>query len=186
MVRELFRMAGIGAIATVLSIGAARAADLAPVVVPAAPSVVVTPAPAGFDFAGPYVGIVVEPVFLPGFGGLDWVNIQGQAGFNIVPGRILFGAVAKLGAYSLSGAGLAADANARVGFLVRDNILAYATAGGGFYGPGFGSPHLNFGGGIEIGLGSRLSLRLEAGGEWFPGFPIYPSVSTGINFHFGR
>jgi hypothetical protein len=186
MVRELFRMTGIGAIATVLSIGAASAADLAPVVVPAAPPVVVTPAPAGFDFAGPYVGIVVEPVFLPGFGGVDWVNIQGQAGFNIVPGRMLIGGEVKVGAYVLSGVGLAVDADARVGVILRDNILVYATAGAGFYGPGFGDLHINFGGGVEVGLGSRVSLQLEVGGEWFQGPPIYPRVEIGMNFHFGR
>lgn len=186
MASNIFRTVGIGAIATALSVGAASAADVVPVVVPAVTPVVVAPPPAGFDFAGAYVGVVGGPVFLPGFSAVDWATVQAQAGFNIVPGRMLIGGEVKVGAYVISGVGLAVDADARVGVILRDNILVYATAGAGFYGPGFGDLHINFGGGVEVGLGSRVSLQLEVGGEWFLGPPIYPRVEIGMNFHFGR
>lgn len=186
MGNRLIRTAGIGAIATAMSVGVASAADVAPIVVPVTTPVVVAPVPAGFDFAGPYVGVVGGPVFLPGVLSIDWINVQAQVGFNVVRGRVLLGAEVKLGAYALSLQALAVDADARVGFLLRDNILAYATAGGGFYDVTFGSPHINFGGGIEVGFGSRISMQLEVGGEWFPGYPIYPRVEFGFNVQLGR
>jgi len=187
MTTNIFKTLSIGGIALALSAAAANAADVPRVVVPAVTPVVAAPPPPGFDFAGPYFGIAGGAHFEPGFGGLDWATIQAQAGFNIVPrGRLLIGAEVKVGAYVLSGTGLAVDADARVGILLRDNLLVYATAGGGFYGPGFGDRHVNFGGGVEVGLGSRVSLFFEAGGEWFPGDPIYPQLEMGINFHFGR
>lgn len=185
MALNIFKTGGMAAIATAMSIGVASAADIAPVVVPVVTPVVVPVAP-GFDFAGAYAGVVGTAAFPPGFGGLDWANVQATAGFNIVPGRFLVGAEVSVGAYVLAGTGLAVDVDGRAGVLLGSRVLAYGTAGFGFYGPGFGDRHLNFGGGVEIGVGQRVSLDLAAGGEWYMGGPIYPNVSAGINFHFGR
>ncbi|MGV8841120.1 MAG: hypothetical protein ACWA6X_12555 [Bauldia sp.] len=163
-----------GATASVLAAGAALAADVGPISLPATPPAVPLPSPPGFSFAGPYVGAYGGSVL----GEFLQAGIQG--GFNFVRGPILIGAEAQVGA--AFGGGLAFDGalNARLGAVLGERILVYGEGGIEFVG-GF---VYGVGGGVEIGIGQSISVFVEAKALGVLGAPISAiGVQGGINWH---
>lgn len=175
-------LAGLAASVAVST--AAFAADVSPVVIPApAPIVVVPAAVPAFDFAGAYVGTKAALMLCDG---VCWLNVQGQAGYNIVAGRFLAGIELAAGAYLLDGTGAALSATARAG-VVLGRVLAYGKAGITMYGPAPFSSYLVLGGGVELGIGQSLSVFAGFTAERsFGGGTFYPGIEAGVNFHFGH
>lgn len=166
-------IAGLAGIAMFGS--AATAADI-PVIVPAAPAVVVAPVATGFDWSGIYVGGSVQV----GIG----IQAGGQVGFNIVRGNFLFGAEGGVGLL-LGNAAISVGGAARVGVLLgqNDRLLVYSSVSAGLIPAG---PAFFVGGnaGVEIGIGDRISVFGEAGVFGSPGNGCCGLVLRGgINFH---
>lgn len=178
---SLYRRLAAGALALAISGTAAVAADVAPLVVPPVAPVVIAPAVPSFDWSGLYVGIY------GGFNrGIPPGAVGATAGFNIVNGRLLFGAEARLGGFFPGEAGFDVhlEGLGRAGLLIGDRTLAYGTAGvGTVFCCSF--TYWFAGGGVELGLGERLSVFGEArvfddvGGGFFPSLML----RTGINLH---
>jgi len=161
-----------GIAGTVMMATAASAADIQ-VIVPAAPPVVVVPVAPSFDWAGLYVGAYVA-------GPLEGYEVGGQAGFNFVRGNLLFGAAAQVGAIGFQA--ITIGGTARAGLLLgqTDRILVYAAAGAKFI-PAATATLFTAVGGVEIGIGERLSVFGEAGVAVLGG--PFPTFRAGINFH---
>lgn len=171
----------VGAFALAISGSAALAADVVPVVIAPAAPVVIAPTVPSFDWSGLYVGI---------YGGLNRDIPPGAVGatvgFNIVRGRLLFGAEARLGGFFPGEVGfdLHLEGLGRAGLLIGDRVLAYGTGGVGTV---FCCEFTYWfaGGGVELGLGERLSVFGEArvyddfGDGFFPDFML----RAGINLH---
>lgn len=161
-----------GIAGTVMMATAASAADIQ-VIVPAAPPVVVVPVAPSFDWAGLYVGAYVAGPF-------EGIEFGGQAGFNIVRGNFLFGVAGQVGAIGFQA--ITVGGTARAGLLLgeTDRILVYAAAGAKFI-PAGPVTFFTAVGGVEVGIGERLSVFGEAGGIIAGG--IIPTFRAGINFH---
>lgn len=163
-----------GIAGSVMMATAASAADIQ-VVVPAAPPVVVVPVAPAFDWGGLYVGAYVA-------GPLDGIEVGGQAGFNFVRGNFLFGAAAQVGA-AVGFQVLTVGGTARAGLLLgqQDRVLVFASAGAKLI-PAGPSLWISATGGVEIGIGERLSVFGEAG-MIVRGGAFLPAFRAGINFH---
>jgi hypothetical protein len=187
----------------------ALAADVLPIVAPV--EVVAPPPPPAFSWSGPYVGVFGIGLFFPAceeqvkavstlseeeYCCWDIPNIYGlgaQFGFNIVRNNFLIGAEVQAGAVFpefWDGPLFAVAANARAGFILGEKLLVYAEAGVGTT----IDPQILFttiGGGVELGIGDRLSLFGEVKAVLFPNGPIAghdraTMVQIGLNIHLGH
>jgi hypothetical protein len=188
----------------------ALAADVVPIVAPV--EVVAPPPPPAFSWNGPYVGVFGVGLIFPaceeeiksGASSLseqeyccwDIPNIYGagaQLGFNVVRNSFLIGAEVQVGAVFppyFEGPLFAVAANARAGFILGEKVLLYAEAGIGTT----VNPEIRFttvGGGVEFGIGDRLSLFGEVKAVMFPDGPIGGHDRAimgqiGLNIHLGR
>lgn len=179
---KLFRVVA-AAVASVMLIGSAAAADPAPVYIPGVAPVVAAPAPA-FSFAGTYFGVTSLEVRTLGGAGLF--------GFNIVRGRLLAGIELRAGA-AINGEFLGVvSATARAGVLLGDRVALYGlggagillgNAGGGIEAAGF----YTFGTGLEYAVSDRVSVFGETraigafGG--MGGFAECCAVQVGVRIH---
>lgn len=181
--------ATLGAVAATFFAGAAFAADVSPVVIPAVQPVVVAPAPAGFSFAGAYAGVATGAFFLTSGGGFDYdsIDLQAQAGFNLVLGRLLVGVEGRaLAIVAPGGFALELGADVRAGLLLGDRALVYARGGVATYVPGGGIGY-TLGGGVEVALGQRVSVFAETVGYAGGGAGFYGvDFRAGVNLHFGH
>lgn len=84
------------------------------------------------------------------------------AGFNIVRNRLLFGAEVRVGDFfpgeAPSGFDIHVEGLGRAGFLIGDRLLAYGAGGVGTVFCCCGFTYWIAGGGLEVGLGERLSI----------------------------
>lgn len=167
----------VGIAAFAMTAGAAMAADI-PVVAPPAPPP--PPAPvATFDWAGIYVGAHVGSFF-----GGGPINYGVHGGYNIVNGRLVYGVDVRASAY---GAFTIYEVmlRARAGFLLRDRLLVFGAAGIGWA----DAPAVGFelGGGVELAVGQRLSIRAEVNQTFIGLAPAIPTFySVGLTFHLGN
>lgn len=178
----------VGVVAAALFVaGSAHAAD-PPQMLPAGmPATDPAPPSQAFDWGGLFVGSFGSANVETG-SGLSWGNIGAQAGFNLVRNRLFVGATLQAGAYFYwTGiGGSLVQANARFG-LATDRALIYGLVGMGTYPPG--DLHVDFGAGVEIALGQRISAFSEFRYEYFVGFPAPPHYlrfEFGLNFHLGN
>lgn len=178
----------VGVVAAALLVaGPARAADAPPLLPPSMPTTAPAPLSQGFDWSGIFVGSFGSANVETG-NGLSWGNIGAQAGFNLVRNRLFVGATVQAGGYFYwtGFGGSLVQANARFG-LATGRALLYGLVGMGIYPPG--SPHFDFGAGVEIALGRRISAFSEVRYEYFVGFPAPPHYlrfEFGLNFHLGN
>ena len=102
-------------------------------------------------------------------------------------GRFVFGPEIQIGAIFLDEPWWAVAANLRAGVVLGERVLVYAEAGIGTT----IDPNILFttlGGGVEIGLGERLSIFGEAKGVWLPDAGnafVGTMIQVGLNFHLG-
>lgn len=147
---KLFRVVA-AAVASVMLVGSAAAADPAPVYIPAvAPMTVAAPAPA-FSFAGMYFGVTsLEVRTLSG---------AGLVGFNIVRGPLLAGIELRLGGGFQGGGALIASSTARAGVVLGSRTAVYGLAGLGFA-TDFADfeSFYTFGAGLEFAVSDRVSV----------------------------
>lgn len=176
-------LAGMAGSVLMVAASASMAADIPVMVPPMAPPVIVVPPPAGFDWQGVYVGGVLSLGVDPSPFAVGIIGVGGQVGFNIVRGSLLFGPVLRAGVVFGPNA-LVVSGGARAGVLVgaEDRLLIYGGAALAYIpaGPGLVT---TAGGGVEFGIGERLSIYGEtrvliSGGV---GCCI---VMTGVNLHF--
>lgn len=186
---NLLKGLGLTALATAFAFNSAAAADVPPITTVPPPSVVVTPAAGGFDWSGPYFGLVTGAEFEIGFGYLN--AIAGvQAGYNFVAGGFLFG-VEGQALLQMIGAdpGLPRgefNANLRAGALLGDSALLYAE-GGGLLQVGLGGLLLTAGGGVEFAVSQAATIFGEAKAVFEPGFGFLGTqFQAGVNFHIGQ
>lgn len=114
----------------------------------------------GFDWDGFYAGI--------GASGSAWSNgetvysVDGIAGFNIVNDGILFGAEGFFGYVvdSSSLTGTEGGVNARLGYLVSNDAVAYIT-GGGAYMSLPNDWHATIGAGIEFAVSENATMDFK-------------------------
>lgn len=172
-------MAAIAALAT-----GARAADVAPIIVPSVPSAVQIPVETGFDWQGFYLGATHAAVFNLGAGDFGWYIPSLQAGYNITFGRLLLGAEAKVGAYIDPSIALTLQFDVRAG-LALDRVAVY-----GLFGViNYGWPPVWYavgGAGIEVAIGDRLSVFGEVRLEELFDPPFYLHAVVGVNWHLGN
>lgn len=164
--------------AAVLLATAASAADVAPIV-PSPPMVVVAPPPApGFDFTGAYAGLAGGAYFEVDPVEFDNPRLGVLAGYNFAVGRLIVGVEG--GVFWEGGDEFDATIMARTGLVVGGRALIYASVG---YLRGLTYPFgwFTVGGGVEVGIGERLSIFGEAHYLVADGF----SLQTGVKFHFG-
>jgi opacity protein-like surface antigen len=134
------------------------------------------------DWQGPYLAAVTGPPLREFGGGL---------GYNWVHGRLLFGAEVYGLAALCCGFDFEAMLNARVGVILRDNIVAYAEAGlsylNGSLWAGYYTGLLNnVGVGVEVALGPRASGFMEMKQvRDFTGLPTLVNWVGGFNFELG-
>lgn len=176
MVRKLGRLF-VGVIGSLLMATGAMAADLPrpPTVVAAAPPPPMA-APA-FDWSGLYFGISAGRIVGP-------LEVQVQAGYNIVRGRFLVGGEVAAGVAYAGSIAFSATANARLGMLLGDRALLYALAGIEYlFAP---APLLwTARGGVEFALNDRMSIFGEAGvvGAFSGGIAPFVTFRAGVNLH---
>jgi hypothetical protein len=186
-VKSIAKSALGGVVATLLA-SAAYAADVPPVVLPVVQPVVIAPAPAGFSFAGVYAGVAAGAFFsTPGFV-YENTDLQAQAGFNLVHGRLLVGVEGRALAIVASGEPFVLElgADVRVGLVLGDRVLVYGRGGGAIFLPGGGFDY-TLGGGVEVGVGQRLSMFGEAVAYGAPGVGFLGvDLRAGINLHLGH
>jgi opacity protein-like surface antigen len=178
---KLRSLIAAGAVALGFSNASALAADIVPIV-PAPPPVVVVPAAPGFDWSGLYLGAYA------GYNiGIPEFAVGATAGFNIVRNRLLFGAEVRVGVFfpgeGPTGFDLHLEGLGRTGFLIGDRLLAYGTAGvGTVFCCGF--TYWFAGGGVELGMGERLSIFGEVRAyDDIGDFSPQLMLRTGVNFH---
>lgn len=144
-----------------------------------APPPMVAPMPAGFPWAGAYIGTFAEVYrFLPAWGyGM-------QSGYNFVRGGLLVGVEVETSHLNVLGPIVDASLVGRVGFILRDRILVYGQAGLGAL---VATPTFNVGGGVEFALRNSLSAFVEAKTSFVIGGPAYwgTEIRAGINYHAG-
>lgn len=176
--------------AAIVGASSAMAADIVvPVVV--APPVAAPPAPTGFDWSRPYVGVSIGSWRENDFAEHDGIISRAmvQAGFNFEVGtRFLVGAEAQIGVNDFLGGGAELEyaVLGRGGILLGNRALAYAAVGIS-NGPNNDLGAL-LGGGVELAIGSRMSIRMET--MIYHDFGDTPFVDHiliggGVNFFFG-
>lgn len=132
-----------------------------------------------FDWSGLYLGA---------FGGSIW-QLGGTAGYNIVLDRYVLGISGQVSAVNLIQSpayplAFRADANARAGMLVNDNVLLYGETGVGYTNFAVnGGVLVHFGAGMEIAVSERTTLFGETRvvfnfAGWQEG-----NVLAGVNFY---
>ncbi len=165
-----------GLAALMMTMGAASAADVPPMVMPVAqaPVPIAPPAPT-FDWDGFYVGASGAYFF-----GYPFVAVQ--AGYNGTIGRLLAGV--EFAAYVWPERVL--QFTGRLGFLVTDRVLIYARAA--YARPLFDDFNIyGLGAGVEVALGQRMSVFAEGGiiGIFEDGCCVF-GARAGVNFHLGN
>lgn len=179
---------------------AAPGAFAADVTIPAAvpPPVVVAapPAPAGFDWSRAYFGVSAgswrESNFSDHDGFLSRLMAQAGVNFEVGGGRLVVGVEGQAGVNDfLNPGGNGPDFEyavlGKAGVALGGRVLVYATGGIG-NGPNYDLGTL-LGGGLEIGIGSRIGVKAEGllyRPFGFPGFVDHILVGGGINIYFGR
>ena len=180
----------LGALGAAFISTSAMAADVPPMVIntaPPPPPVVVVQQ--GFDWAGPYVGAYAGRIFWfddgTDFTWADWL-FGGQAGYNIVFGRLLAGVEFRAGVIDNFGdLAFEGGATVRAGVILGDRVLVYAEVGLGTV--AFNEPFWTFGGGVEIGIGRSLSVFAEAAVRDYIGEDgLEFMILGGVNFHLGN
>jgi hypothetical protein len=126
-----------------------------------------------FAWAGPGVGIY-QGYYLDLSGGQPGIAASFlQLGYYLQPGRVVLGLEAEVGMAFVPGpVALVANLNGRFGLALGNRLLLYTEAGVGRWFPngGVGAGILNggniynAGAGAELGLGSNISVFLEAKG----------------------
>ena len=149
------------------------------------------PVAAGFDWAGPYLGVYGGRS--ANFDPIDW-NIWilgGQAGYNLLfGGRFLAGAEIGFGYSKDEGDNEVEGAlTGRVGAIVGERFLSYAEIGV-WMEDNFNNYFLSIGGGVEVGMGAAFSLFAEAAWLDFIGI-ANPDlnrllIKAGVNWHPGN
>ncbi len=178
------RVAGMAALALLLSGFAARAADLITYPTSSNQSLPVAEAPGGFDWSGFYAG--VYGAYQPSAATGDRFGIGIDAGVNATFDFVLAGAeVAVQGLYGSGNAGAYAQVTGRAGLLVGDGALLYGAAGYGLDTSASNSGDVMAGGGVEFAVTDALSLRAQ----YLRAFPVAGSatqqqVTLGAQFHF--
>jgi outer membrane immunogenic protein len=180
-----FNRMAVAAVATVIAIGSASAADL--ITVPTStPAEMPIYEPAGFDWSGFYAGV---------YGGAQNGATSGaqyglglQAGVNAQFDFYLLGA--EVAVHGLTG-GAVGDTTygqilGRAGLVVSDDVLVYAAGG---YGINLGPPDeqdLLLGAGVELAVTDTITFEAQ----YLHGFPLYGGANgkeqftVGANFHF--
>lgn len=179
-------LAGLAGTAMMIPASAALAADVPPMI-PMQPPAIVVPPPAGFDWQGPYAGAFLTLYVLTDPSDVGISAAGGQAGFNIVRGSFLFGPQVRVGIY-VPETDFLVTAGPRIGVILgaQDRILVYAAASFGWI-PQAPDPSsfYTFGGGVEVGIGERLSVFAEARALGVPTLGCCGAIVTmGANFHF--
>ncbi len=136
------------------------------------------------EWQGPYLAAVTGPPLREFGGGL---------GYNWVRGRLLLGGEVYALAAMCCGLDFEAMANARVGVVLHDNIVAYAEAGlsylnGTLWNTSYGGLLNNIGVGVEVAIGPRASgfMELKRVRDFSgSGLPPLTNWVGGFNFHLG-
>ncbi len=183
---QFLRSIMLGIAGSVVIASGAMAADVPPIAVVPAPSIVVAPPPPAFDWAGPYVGAygyTAFPFQTP-FGATLGLGV----GYNMTIDRFVvgaqFGAEMNVGVYD----GYAFVGAARAGVLLGSNVLAYGTLEVGYYFGAGTATFWGFGGGLEVALGNSTSMFAQFGQQRELGGPGVdaPYLRIGFNFHPGN
>jgi len=165
----------------------ANAADVMPVIVPTTVVVPVAAPPPAFDWSRLYVGAIggiwleTDPIAL--YSGRV-AAIVGK-GFTIGE-RLVVGVELQAGIYDFTDPTLEVFGLGRAGLLFGERVLAYGIGGIGWEATAWA---FVAGGGVEVALGDRLSLRGETMAYWEFGngpIPGYISLTGGLAWHFGR
>jgi hypothetical protein len=136
-------------------------------------------APVPFDWGGFYVGGYAGFAVLPG-GASNQAGLR--LGYNFVNGRFVSGVETRTGiAFAPGGAGADVTVAGRAGFLIHESILMYGIAEMGWS----GVLYYFGGGGLEFGMGPKLSLFLDAGVFGAPAVGLCCGVLAkgGITWH---
>ncbi len=159
---------------------AADAADAPPQ--PVALPAITAHAPA-FDWSGYYYGLHAGGII-----GLAQSNFGVHAGYNVRRGDLVYGVDLRGSGMAPPIAPLEGFARLRLGRLIGDRVLVFGAAGGGTAN-GVLRLVMEVGGGIEIALGERFSIRGEVNlyGDFECGFPCGspPFWSLGLTHHPG-
>lgn len=180
---HISRTLSLSLLATTLTLGSVRAADLitVPTSTPQAMPIYAEP---GFDWSGFYAGIY-------GAGQHSTVadsqyGLGVQAGVNAQFDFYLLGAeVAVHGLTGGTGNTSYGQILGRAGLVVTDDVVVYAAGG---YGIDLGAPAEDdglVGGGVEVAVNQNVSLQAQ----YLHGFPITggnpkDQITLGANFHF--
>ena len=158
---------------------AANAADVPPVVVAPPPAPPAAPAPMApaADWTGAYFGGWGAATF-SGFG--TFFSAGAVGGYDVQFGRVVVGANFR-GSWTFGNPccniPLAAEAGARIGFLLGDRILVYGNGALGF--SWLTGPYRTFGGGVEFAASDSLHLFAEVR-RTQTGAPTTTSVVLGV------
>jgi outer membrane immunogenic protein len=134
-----------------------------------------------FNFEGLYLGADAGGAFAPG-GPYGTLGVVVGANFAVTDG-IMAGVEFQGDTYWNGGGFAAYDALAlgRVGGFVSDNAMLYGDLGAGLYN---GAAAYAFGGGVEFGLTSQVSLRGDIQGIGaFGAAPSVGKATIGVLFH---
>ncbi len=125
----------------------------------------VAPAEVGFDWQGFYLGVYAGIEHLPQGLGFGDTGVGKVVGFNLTAGDMfLVGLEGRAGAYFDGGYDFpTVVGSARAGFVLADDWLIYATAGGAYtdFGGGAWLVESLFGGGVEYAVGDHVTVRGE-------------------------
>lgn len=183
---SLFNKMALAALATILSMGTAFAADLITVPTSTPVEMPIYEEP-GFDWSGFYAGV---------YGGAQNGTTSGtqyglgvQAGVNAQFDFYLIGA--EVAVHGIAANGAVSETSygqllGRAGLVVSDNVVVYAAGG---YGIDLGPPDeqdVLFGGGVELAVTDSISIEAQ----YLHGFPVNnggnakDQFTVGANFHF--
>ena len=165
-----------GVAALMMMAGSAAAADVPQVVTTVAPP---PPAAPTFDWAGAYGGVQGSYVLDCG---LCWA-VAGQGGYNFVVGNLVAGIEGGVGVWWDGGfSPIWFTLAGRGGYLVTDNVLAYAELGIWSY-FAINTLTTTIGGGVEIAVTNSLSTFVEVK-HWIG--ESWTTIQAGINWHPGN
>ena len=157
---------------------AAEAADVPPQPVALPTNAAVAPA---FDWSGYYYGLHAGGIF-----GLPRNNFGMHAGYNVTSGNLVYGVEVRVSGQAPPLAPLEGFARLRLGRMFGDRVLVFGAVGAGTAN-GVLRAVIELGGGIEIALGSRFSIRGEVNfyGDFECGFPCGspPFWALGLTHH---